>query len=223
VLTEIKKCANNGDIKGLRYIFIDCLDVDPTFEKYRSAYKYCKNIKGLFEDYQDLNGLITDQNKWNQQYWEQLKLDLTNNFSEKRFEHMIKVAKVVYANKISRLLNERSMKNVTVEEQNVTVEEQIDGVSNKELIDVISSEDKKRIAEERRKIEENNKKAEAEKRAEEKRIAAKKEELERRNNLQEFSSSKKWLGIVLIVAIIIVVLMIIVLQSNSPQRIQKPL
>ena len=114
MLAEIKKYADKRDMKGLRYIFVDCLDVDPTFEKYRADYEYCKSMDGFFESYNELHGIVSDQGKWNMQYWEQLKLDLMKNFSEKRFEHMIKVAKVVYAAKIERLLSERESKSLDV-------------------------------------------------------------------------------------------------------------
>lgn len=106
---EVKKCAEAHDIKGLRYIFVDCLDVDPTFEKYKEDYEYCKSIEGLFDTHQPLHGTSMDGNDWTLNYWEQLKLDLMKNFSRTRFEHMIVVAKVVYADKISRLLRERSI------------------------------------------------------------------------------------------------------------------
>ena len=57
MLSGVKKCAESGDIKGLHYIFVDCLDVDPTFEKYKSDYDYCKNISGFLEPYQELTSL----------------------------------------------------------------------------------------------------------------------------------------------------------------------
>ena len=49
--TEVKKCVADNDIKGLRYIFADALDVDPTFEKYKEDYAYCKTINGFFEPF----------------------------------------------------------------------------------------------------------------------------------------------------------------------------
>ena len=52
MLAEVKKCADRRDIKGLRYIFVDCLDVDPTFEKYKVDYEYCKKIPGMFDAHQ---------------------------------------------------------------------------------------------------------------------------------------------------------------------------
>lgn len=55
MLPEVKRCADSNDIKGLRYIFVDCLDVDPTFEKYKEDYEYCKHIPGFFEDYTEIS------------------------------------------------------------------------------------------------------------------------------------------------------------------------
>ena len=37
---EVKKCVDSGNLKSLRYIFVDCLDVDPTFEKYVEDFEY---------------------------------------------------------------------------------------------------------------------------------------------------------------------------------------
>lgn len=110
MLTEIRKCVDANDIKGLRYIFVDCLDVDPTFEKYRSDYEYCTNMDGLFEPYRELTPLSLDKAAWDMNYWEQLKLDLMKNFSQKRFEHMREVARVVYAEKIDKLFREREQR-----------------------------------------------------------------------------------------------------------------
>ena len=107
MLAEVRKCAENNDIKGLRYIFLDSLDVDPTFEKYREDYEYCRNMEGFFDVYRDLTELFEDNSRWTLAYWEQLKMDLMKNFSEKRFNHMIRVAQVIYAEKIARLVRER--------------------------------------------------------------------------------------------------------------------
>jgi hypothetical protein len=47
MIAGVKKCIDAGDIKGLRYIFLDSLDVDPTFEKYKDDYAVCKKIEGI--------------------------------------------------------------------------------------------------------------------------------------------------------------------------------
>lgn len=117
MIAGVKKCIDAGDIKGLRYIFLDSLDVDPTFEKYKDDYAVCKKIDGMFEPYIELTALSTIRSEWNMDYWVKLKYDQKQNFSEKRFEHMIEVAKYVNAEKVERLLVERAAKQSKIEEQ----------------------------------------------------------------------------------------------------------
>jgi hypothetical protein len=107
---DVKKYAESNDITMLRYIFGDCLTVDPTFEKYRDDYEYCKSLPGMFDSHQELHEIVSDRSKWTKEYWEQLSVDLSSNFSKERFEHMIEVAKIVYADKVKRLTEERKRK-----------------------------------------------------------------------------------------------------------------
>lgn len=110
MIPEIKKRADKGDTKGLRYIFCDSLDVDPTFEKYKDGWEYCLALEGFLDEHNDLSPLRSEASGWNDDYWTMLKSDLMKNFSQKRFEHMKEVAKVYYAEKIRRLEAERSQK-----------------------------------------------------------------------------------------------------------------
>ena len=109
---QVKEFLGKGDIRGLRYVFLDSLDVDPTFEDYQEDYDNCKKVSGFFEEHHELTELTTvaDRAQWNNDYWQRLKRDLEKNFSRKRFEHMKAVAMVVYADKAARLLNERKKK-----------------------------------------------------------------------------------------------------------------
>ena len=104
---DVKKYADLGDIQRLKYIFVDSLDVDPTFEEYKEDYEYAKKVPGLIEQNQELTPMTKDQSRWNDNYWIALKKDLIENFSAERFEHMQNVAKVIYADKIKRLEAER--------------------------------------------------------------------------------------------------------------------
>ena len=106
---QVKEYLGKGDIRGLRYVFLDSLDVDPTFEDYQEDYDNCKKVSGFFDEHQKLTP-VADRSQWNNDYWQRLKRDLEKNFSRERFEHMKAVAKVVYADKAARLLNERKKK-----------------------------------------------------------------------------------------------------------------
>ena len=69
MISGIKKCLDSGDIIGLRYIFLDSLDVDPTFEKYIEDYNVCKKLEGMFEPYIELTPLSLSDSDWNMEYW----------------------------------------------------------------------------------------------------------------------------------------------------------
>ena len=92
--TEIKKYADSGDIKSLKYIFVDSLDVDPTFVQYEEEYNYCKSIPGLLESHVELTPFKADKTDWDERYWTSLKMDLVKNFSDRRMAHMREVAQV---------------------------------------------------------------------------------------------------------------------------------
>ena len=106
LLEDVKKVADAGDVKRLKYIFVDSLDVDPTFEQYLDDYNYCVK-KGMFEPHKNLNAFTDRQADWDDNYWQILKRDLLKNFSRERLDHMRKVALVVLADKVARLRQER--------------------------------------------------------------------------------------------------------------------
>lgn len=105
--SDVKKYADSREIKRLKYIFLDSLDVDPTFKEYEEDYEYASKVPGLIEPYEELTPLIDNQSQWNENYWITIKRDLLKNFSIKRFEHMKKVARVIYADKLERIEKER--------------------------------------------------------------------------------------------------------------------
>ena len=226
--TEVKKCVADNDIKGLRYIFADALDVDPTFEKYKEDYAYCKTINGFFETFIECTRLSFDKNQWNRKYWNQLKMDILKNFSEKRYEHMIQVAQIVYAEKIQRLQKERSMqKKNTLNEVQSTVtniqknQRSMASKNDSRKTKVIEFEGKLLSEEAVNEILMKRKKnAEENKRVEERIAQQNVQHIERKVNenynsgQKGESESKKALGIaaVIVIVIILIIVMIIINQ-----------
>ena len=104
----VKQYADERNLQALKYVFVNALGVDPTFEQYKEDYEYCKSIPNLLEPYVELTPFVEDKNKWDEAYWEKLKIDLLKNFSDKRMMHMVDVAQVVRADKIKRLRAERA-------------------------------------------------------------------------------------------------------------------
>lgn len=108
---NVKKYADSNDITSLRYVFYDCLDVDPSFDKYMEDYEYACKVSGFLEDHIALTPFSNNKSEWNEDYWLSLKKDLKNNFSDKRFNHMKDVARVVHADRLKRIEDERAKKN----------------------------------------------------------------------------------------------------------------
>lgn len=168
--TDIKKYADSGDIKSLKYIFVDSLDVDPTFVRYEEEYNYCKSIPGLLESHVELTPFKADKDDWNEEYWTSLKMDLIKNFSDRRMTHMREVAQVFLADKIQRILSERASR-VSVQKTPATegkpvpvsVEESAHVVSK--VTESVKQTHVSRAAEQDRQLEEEKRKLEAENRA----------------------------------------------------------
>lgn len=201
--TEIKKFADSGDIKSLKYIFVDSLDVDPTFVRYEEEYNYCKSIPGLLEPHIELTPFRENKADWNEAYWTSLKMDLIKNFSDKRMTHMRDVARVFLADKVQRILAERAAGNAT--RQNIApkapkaAEKAETSVSNAEL-------QARQLEEERRKLDAEYKAAqerEAKERAD--REAQKRSIYE---SQKESNISKKAIGIVVAAVAVAVVLIL---------------
>ena len=214
MLEEVKKCIDRDDIQGLRYIFADALDVDPTFERYREDYNYCKGINNFFEANVEKTPLRQESSRWDRQYYEQLKIELMKNFSEVRFEHMIKVAKVVYADKAARILSERQKR----EQQNInkpdikpsTLEKNINmsqsALHNEEL-------QENKLAEMRKQLEHENQEAERKIKEQKALVEAKKRQNinvnKTNSNNTADNSLKKVVGAVLAVIVLVVIILLI--------------
>lgn len=240
MIAGVKKCIDAGDIKGLRYIFLDSLDVDPTFEKYKEDYNVCKGIEGFFETYTELTALSTVQANWDMDYWVKLKYDQKQNFSERRFEHMIEVAKIVNAEKVERLWEERAAKKNKNEEQieqvipkvsvqsaktqqpqpidihsNFSIQEMQQAIPKQAVTqgEGMSVSDRTRIDEGKRDIDLHNQRVEQERRENEHRRAERAREIERQNALVESQNQpKKATGIVATVVIILIVAIVLLLK-----------
>ena len=85
---NVKNYAESGNMRGLHYIFRDALDADPTFEDYLESYRYCENIPGFFEKHREITPFAGKDFWQSTTYWNQLKMDLTENFSRERYEHL---------------------------------------------------------------------------------------------------------------------------------------
>ncbi len=215
---RIKNYADNRDLKELKYIFVDALDVDPTFVRYEEEYNYCKSIPGLLEAHIDLTPFRQDKSRWDEAYWTSLKMDLVKNFSDRRMMHMKEVAQVFLAEKITRILKERDAAVTTPSIVTSAVPKTEDKVESAPTTIVAPSisraeQEKRELEEAKRKLEEENRRTEAARQAEARRI-----EQQRRihqtatQTTPAGDSSKKAIGIAVAVLAVAAVVLILVLK-----------
>lgn len=214
---QIKKYADARDLKSLKYIFVDALDVDPTFVRYEEEYSYCKAIPGLLEPHMELTPFVQDKARWNESYWTSLKTDLVKNFSDRRMMHMKEVAQVFLAEKIQRILAERNATVVTP----VTVAPPIREDKPEVVVTPItktpgisrSEQEKRDLDEAKRKLEEENRRTEAERQAKARQLEQQRKlHQEQAQSIPTGGSSKKAIGIAVAALAVAAVVLILLLK-----------
>ena len=106
------EALNTYSVKRLKYVFVDSLDVDPTNVKYKTFYDIAKK-RGLLEPHEELTPFYPDSQleKMSEreldEYWIKIKRDYINNPSDERMQNMIRIAKIIYKEKIQKLMKQR--------------------------------------------------------------------------------------------------------------------
>ena len=220
-MDAIKKYADEKNILALKYLFKGALNVDPTFERYEEGYNYCKSC-GILEPHRELTPFIYDQSQWNQAYWDQLKGDLFENFSDKRMTHMREVAKVIFKDKIDRIRAERAERaavqarqqpntppSTHASTQNTSIPKATTVPNNSRSMpkELSREADQERFREARRKLEQENQRTNQERKA--RAEAHNKEAADKLRNQPEELKSKKALGIALTAAAVVAAVVIV--------------
>lgn len=225
--SDVKLYADKRDMKELKYIFVDCLDVDPTFENFREDFEYCKRIPGLLEEHIELTPVRKRESDWNIEYWNALKIDLLKNFSRERFQHMVEVAQVVHADKIRRIEEERRQRNRNVLAPEPTQSAVLKVVGRDEYKPSAkkpSEIQSEKVEEARRKLASENKKAEEERaRQEKQRLEEERVKREKQSRITGEAKPqageneiKKVMGVALAIIIVIAIIVVLIkLQQES--------
>ncbi len=101
-LSYLEEAVKSKDIKDIRIAISSyikkCLGDTKEIE---DAIKYIKSsltdteYKNIWEEHDGLN-LDTNKNNWNKNYFSTLEVELSDNFSNERFNHILEVGKYVY-------------------------------------------------------------------------------------------------------------------------------
>lgn len=218
---KIKQYVDARDLTSLKYIFVDSLDVDPTFEQYEEAYQYCKSA-GLLEQHIELTPFANDSAQWTEAYWTKLKMDLKKNFSDQRMSHMRKVAAVLLADKAQRIRQERQAAFESTAEVPTKSTPQASvrpmGTAPRAQSALPSAaEQEKALQEEKRRLEAENKKFAEEQEAKKRAAAARAAALKKENQQDaEGAFPKKAVGIAIAVVAVVLVVVFLLLKTRNP-------
>ncbi|MTN82227.1 hypothetical protein GMB34_13840 [Turicibacter sanguinis] len=75
-----------GDVQSVRIMMKDSLLTDPSFKQFEQMEKYSSSLKGLYEEHDGRD--FQDKSTWNDSYMNKLMVQVVNNFSHERVEHL---------------------------------------------------------------------------------------------------------------------------------------
>ena len=100
VSSEFNSAIKSGNLLRARIMLKDSLIVDPTFAQFSEMLAYARRELPELLVPNDNSDLEDDRSKWNKDLMNTELVEIVNNFSEVRIDHLKKVISVVLAEKI---------------------------------------------------------------------------------------------------------------------------
>ena len=85
----------SNDVLGIRIMMEDSLLVELSFKEYETMVETARNVNGLYDKH-DGKELNQDKSTWNDDYMNKLKVEVVDNFSHERLEHLKQVIRHLY-------------------------------------------------------------------------------------------------------------------------------
>ena len=86
---EFYDAVKLGDVQSVRIMMKDSLLTDPSFAQFEKMEEASRSLKGLYEEHDGRD--FQDKNNWNDNYMNILMVQILNNFSHERIEHLKQV------------------------------------------------------------------------------------------------------------------------------------
>lgn len=97
---EFNSAIQNGNLLRVRIMLKDSLIVDPTFVQFNEMFTYARQTLPTLLVPFDNGDLEDDCSKWDKHLMNMELVEIVNNFSEARIDHLKKVISIVLADKI---------------------------------------------------------------------------------------------------------------------------
>ena len=87
ITDSFRNAVSSGNVMGVRIMMKNGLLTDPTFTEFNEMGKLAGNMSGLYDthDGRELNG---DKSAWNDDYMNKLMVQVVDNFSHERLNHL---------------------------------------------------------------------------------------------------------------------------------------
>ncbi len=87
-----KKAVEDNSVRKIRIMLKDSLLVDPSFGRFNEMIQAASSVEGLYDEH---NGkeLVENQSEWDNAYMDRLMVQVVDNFSHERLEHLKKVVR----------------------------------------------------------------------------------------------------------------------------------
>jgi len=93
ITDSFKNAVSAGDVKRLRVMMKNSLLVDPTFSEFNEMDGLARGVSGLYDETHDGGEIISDKSVWDDNYMNKMMVEVVDNFSHERVDHLKKVVK----------------------------------------------------------------------------------------------------------------------------------
>jgi len=93
---EFNSAIQNGNLLRVRIMLKDSLIVDPTFVQFNEMFAYARQTLPTILVPFDNGDLEDDCSKWDKDLMNMELVEIVNNFSEARIDHLKKVISIVF-------------------------------------------------------------------------------------------------------------------------------
>lgn len=114
---EFNSAIKNGNLLRVRIMLKDSLIVDPTFGQFNEMFAYARQALPTLLVHFDNGDLEDDCSKWDKDLMNMELVEIVNNFSEARIDHLKKVISIVLADKIRSAKTAKSQQHVQQQPQ----------------------------------------------------------------------------------------------------------
>ena len=109
ITNEFKEAAKSGNILRLRIMMKDSLLVDKSFKQFDEMETFVKDIDGLYDEH-DGEDLSTDKSLWTIDYMNTKMVEIVNNFSHERINHLKAIVRHLYPSHQKSTITDKAQK-----------------------------------------------------------------------------------------------------------------